>query len=135
MTDISGGSDCLHLVTAHPYAELVQRLKRDKVHVIEIESGETVEELFQALKAQVPMDPPIGGTVNWDALSDSLWAGLDGIATPVALAWKDAWKLKRHDPQSFQTAEEILRTICTHLSSGSYGARRKSVQIILASEP
>ena len=46
------------------------------------------ESFFEAVKAVIPLDPPLIGNRSWDALSDSLWGGLDGIDTKrIAIVW------------------------------------------------
>jgi hypothetical protein len=43
---------------------------------------------FEAMKALLPLDPPLVGNRSWDALSDSLWSGLDQLAADnIAIVW------------------------------------------------
>ena len=43
---------------------------------------------FEGIRKSLPLDPPVVGDHSWDALSDSLWNGLDGVdANAIAIIW------------------------------------------------
>lgn len=49
------------------------------------------DRFYQAVKTQLPLDPPLSGTTaHWDALADSLWGGIAFLEAPrVAIIWTD----------------------------------------------
>jgi hypothetical protein len=68
------------------------------------------------VKQKVPLDPPLSGRVNWDALSDSLWHGL--AAQPqrhVAICWLDAHLFLHRDPAGFHIAVEVFQDVALML--------------------
>jgi hypothetical protein len=54
-------------------------------------NGEEIHDtgsLFQQIAASFPQDPPLSGNCNWDALTDSLFGGLDQLGEArVAFIW------------------------------------------------
>lgn len=72
----------------------------------------------------VPLDPAISGRVNWDALADSLWSGLDGLAPgSIAIVWRGAERLQHAEPRAFAIASDILTSTAAQLTQGRDGAR------------
>ena len=52
---------------------------------------ESVAKLFQEMRAILPLDPPLSGSVKWAAFEDSLFGGLDQLrAENVAILLHDA---------------------------------------------
>lgn len=55
---------------------------------------------------------------SWDALADSLWGGLHGLADQkIVVAWTDAFLMKLHSPQEFSVAIQILSELTESFSS------------------
>jgi hypothetical protein len=68
-------------VETRSYWQLVQSLRQEAFKVLELD-GETItdaQSLFAEINRKLPLDPPLSGRVNWDALSDSLWGGLEKL--------------------------------------------------------
>src|ERR1700722_16146664 len=54
---------------------------------------------FDAVRATLPLDPPLLGTRSWDALSDSLWEGLRTLDTDrVLIIWPNSTTMARAAP-------------------------------------
>jgi len=67
------------------------------------------QSFFSNAKAVLPLDPPISGSVNWDAFRDSLYGGLDASTEQrIAIVVDDASVFRTDDPVGFETACECL---------------------------
>jgi hypothetical protein len=70
--------------------------------------------LFEAMRTILPMDPPLVGSRSWDALSDSLWGGIDQLGEErVAIIWPKA-QLK--PVSDLDTALAVLEGVALSLS-------------------
>ena len=68
---------------------------------------------FEGVRAVLPLDPPLVGNQSWDALSDSVWAGLDQTeGKRIAIVWPQA----RLAVPELQTAVRILEDLTESLS-------------------
>ena len=57
------------------------------------------EAFFDAVRATLPLDPPLQSSRSWDALSDSLWEGLLQLdVNGIVIAWPDAAGFKGRQP-------------------------------------
>ncbi len=78
----------------------------------------TRADFFDAVRASLPLDPPLVGSKSWDALSDSLWGGIDGVDTSIVLiTWTGAADLQRASPDDFDTAMAVLRDLTSSLGN------------------
>lgn len=67
---------------------------------------------FDAIKATLPLDPPIVGSQSWDALSDSIWNGLDNsTAQQLAIIWPGSDEMARTECEEFEQATSVLSDI------------------------
>ena len=72
---------------------------------------------FEAMKERLPLDPPVVGSEKWDALSDSLWGGLDAFGpNEVAIVWPGSRAMADTAPNAFAIACEILSNVATSLA-------------------
>ena len=63
------------------------------------------QSFFESVKCLLPLDPPLLGSQNWDALSDSLWEGLYLLsAKRIAILWPNTEAMEAHSPTEFQMA-------------------------------
>lgn len=77
-------------------------------------AGASKTELFDNARRVLPLDPPLGPYLKWDALSDSLSNGLIELdSSAVAIAWIDADRLQSVDPESFHTAVEVFKHVAS----------------------
>jgi len=75
------------------------------------------DEFFDGVRCTLPLDPPLHSNRSWDALADSLWAGLDGLPDDrIVVVWSDASSMEAHAPDDFAIAAEILRELPQSLS-------------------
>jgi hypothetical protein len=91
------------------------------------------ESVFKAIRASCPLDPPLHGNRNWDALSDSLWNGLYELEQDcILIVWPDADALRRAAPDEHQVALEVLADIAETLADPKFtGGKPKRVKIVL----
>ena len=117
----------------------VRRLRQDGWLLLTI-SGRTADKqtFGDAVRAAVPLDPPIGlGPCNWDALADSLFGGLEGLASPrIALVWLDSDTMRDASPGDFAIALEVLGKAAEDASDPRFtSGRPKEVAVIITREP
>jgi hypothetical protein len=89
---------------------------------------------FDAVRATLPLDPPVVGSHSWDALSDSLWEGLYALSNPrVAVLWPNAKGMAQSDQSAFETALSVLADVVASLSNPS-ATRGKPKEVALVVE-
>jgi hypothetical protein len=72
---------------------------------------------FDAVRATFPLDPPLLGSGNWDALSDSLWEGLcTHEARSIAILWPGARAMASSAPDDFEIALNVLADVAGSLA-------------------
>lgn len=89
--------------------------------------------LFDAIRAALPLDPPIERLVSWDALEDSIWEGLMEIpAKRIAVLWLDFNVFHRAAPTEAKLFSELLEGISASLANPQFAAGTpKQVAIVL----
>jgi hypothetical protein len=64
---------------------------------------------IRGVKSKVPLNPPLVSDDNWNALSDSLFSGIEDLAAErVALIWPGSTTMAELAPDDFAIAQEIL---------------------------
>ena len=72
---------------------------------------------FDAIRATLPLDPPLIGSRSWDALSDSLWEGLQTHAAKrIAILWPNTRTLADSSLSDFETALSVLVDVASSLA-------------------
>jgi hypothetical protein len=72
---------------------------------------------FDAVRATLPLDPPLVGSCSWDALSDSLWEGLHAhAARRIAIVWPGTRAMESSAPSELETALSVLADVASTLS-------------------
>lgn len=72
---------------------------------------------FDAVRAVLPLDPPLLGNRSWDALSDSIWGGLDALDSDrIAIIWENAASLQDASHTDYETALEIFMELSASLA-------------------
>lgn len=97
-----------------------QRLSECGWSIYQLDGIGDAPTLFSVVKQKLPLDPPLSGNVNWNALSDSLWYGL--VAQPpqkVAICWLDAHLLLQCDSAAFLIAVECFQDVALMLRDES----------------
>ena len=89
---------------------------------------------FEGVRKSLPLDPPVVGDYSWDALSDSLWNGLDGVdASAIAIIWPGSREMARAQPEDFEIAKSILSDLTESLADAvATVGNVKQVVVILA---
>jgi hypothetical protein len=66
-----------------------------------------------AVRASLPLDPPLSESgVNWDAMEDSIWGGIDTVEeSRVVIVWPDASKMKVLSSAEFEIALAVLTEV------------------------
>lgn len=76
------------------------------------------DDFFEAVRDTLPLEPPLQSNRSWDALSDSLWAGLDRLPDgKIVIVWPEALAMKTHAVQDFDIATDILAELPKSLSN------------------
>lgn len=80
-------------------------------------------EFFDAVRAVLPLAPPLHpNDENWDALNDSLWAGLHSLHTPGnIIVWRGFDLLKNNSGSDFEIALGVFDSIANTISDPKYG--------------
>jgi hypothetical protein len=91
------------------------------------------QSFFEAIRAALPLDPPIVGSRSWDALSDSLWGGLDSLdATRVLILWPNSSAMRRSAPDDYELAASVLADVATSLGDpNATDGNPKEVSVLL----
>lgn len=81
------------------------------------EKNQSKEDFFDAIRKTLPLDPPLQSNRSWDALSDSLWSGLDGLPdNPIVIIWENSCQMEISAPEDFRIALEILKDLAESLT-------------------
>lgn len=89
--------------------------------------------LFEGVRSTIPLDPPVLSDDNWNALSDSLWSGIDGLdADCVALIWPESGTMAELAAEDFGIAKELLADLASSLAdSDATGGEPTNLMVIL----
>lgn len=105
--------------------EIVIRQIQDmdyKIYYIDGKKTSTIEELFVWIKERLPLDPPLSGSVNFDAFVDSLWGGLDNQDYErVAIVWGYPNELMKQDKNRFEKLVQCMNEVAKELLLEEYG--------------
>jgi RNAse (barnase) inhibitor barstar len=78
----------------------------------------TKRDFFRAISQKIQLDPPLGDGLRWDALSDSLWNGLDLLeSSKVLIVWPNASLMKTDSPEEFSIATSVLSDVAASLGT------------------
>ena len=103
----------VHERSSVPSEELVANLESAgwRTYVIAREPMSKAE-FFEAVKASIPTDPPLGPHPNWDGLLDSVRNGLTELnAERVAIVWPKSSMFAAADPAAYKVAREVLTDV------------------------
>jgi Barstar (barnase inhibitor) len=101
----------LNLINVAEAGEITQAAAESgyPLYLIDTERGSSREVFFEAVKASIPLDPPIHGSRSWEALADSLWEGLHAQHFDrVVILWPDASEMAEDSPREYATAIDVL---------------------------
>jgi hypothetical protein len=91
------------------------------------------ESFFEAVRATLPLDPPLVGSRSWDALSDSLWSGLNAIGEKrIVIVWPNSTTMRRSAADDYDLAWNILADVAATLADPkATNGNPKEVTILL----
>jgi hypothetical protein len=125
----------VHDLTGSDVATLAGELREAgrKVFILPLGIADR-ESFFRGVRQAVPLDPPVLSDSNWDALSDSIWNGLDSLdESRVAIVWPESQTMAQVAPDDYVVAQEILANITKSLASAKATVGRpKDVIVCLA---
>lgn len=109
------------------------------VFVLPAEGVDGREPFFCAVRAALPLDPPLAGSGSWDAMSDSLWQGLHALpCSHIAILWPNASSMAAMAPADFDLALCVLGDVADQLADPRVcGAhhRVKRLSVVVESAP
>ena len=75
------------------------------------------DSFFEAVRRSLPLDPPLVGTRSWDALSDSLWGGLDALNNNrIVIIWPNSVGMSRASQKDYTLALKVLQDVAASLA-------------------
>jgi len=75
------------------------------------------ESLFEAVRMSLPLDPPLVGSKSWDAMSDSLWSGLDALTSGrIIIIWTNSSAMEQLAPRDFELALKVFEDVAQSLA-------------------
>lgn len=97
-------------VNASEAEKIVSERQREGWRIFRLPAHITsADEFFEGVRRTLPLDPPLHSNRSWDALEDSLWAGLHSLGeSRIVMVWPDAFEMEVHSPKDFAIAENIL---------------------------
>ena len=92
--------------------------ERSGWRIFRLPYGISSKEAFIAgVRSTLPLDPPLYGNKNWDALPDSLFSGLHATDEDrIAIVWPDGSQLEARAPADFLVASDILADLPAQLA-------------------
>ncbi len=77
----------------------------------------TRDSFFDAVRKSIPLDPPIMSSRSWDALSDSLWSGLNSLDKDrVLIIWPNSAEMAKSSARDFEMALNVLKDVAVSLA-------------------
>lgn len=99
------------LISDQRAKELEKQLRESGWHTFVLDGPESRDSFFERAR-DLPSDPPMGRSPNWDGFADSLSGGLIEFREPlIAIVWRDAHSLQKSDPASFTVALNVLNHV------------------------
>ncbi len=114
----------LSCVNAQSLNALKSMLQMMAYKVFEIDGSriEDAQTFFQIAKKVLPLDPPISGRVNWDALSDSMWGGVDRLGEPrVAYVWTNVERMLDRGLYDLLMASSCFQDVAVSVHDPQHG--------------
>lgn len=91
---------------------------------------------FDAVRATLPLDPPLHGHASWDALADSLWEGLHaGGARAVRILWPGAETMATSARADYEMATRVIADVIRSLGDASATSGRPTRVTLVVQGP
>ncbi|NKI96516.1 barstar family protein [Rhizobacter sp. SG703] len=92
------------------------------------------DEFFEGVRRVLPLDPILQSNRSWDALADSLWAGLDGLdEEKIVIIWPDSSIMELRSPKDYEIAVDVLRALPDSLADKNVTAGPTKQLLIIRS--
>lgn len=106
------------VVDASEAEKIVSERQREGWRIFRLPAHITsADDFFEGIRRTLPLDPPLHSNRSWDALADSLWAGLHSLEeSRIVMVWPDAVGMEVHSPKDFAIAEDILSALPSSLA-------------------
>lgn len=107
-----------------------------RVYSVTTAGGSGRVAFFNAVRAALPLDPPVVSSRSLDALSDSLWGGLYSTDDQkIAIIWEDSSSFFEDSPEEFEDACSVLAEVAESLADPTFTAgQSKQVRVFVARE-
>lgn len=87
------------------------------VYVLGASLAATRDGFFAAVRAVIPMDPPLASAYSWDALSDSMFGGLYLLPEDeIVILWPESSAFSAAEPREYEIAVAVLADVAQTLS-------------------
>lgn len=91
---------------------------------------------FDAVRATLPLDPPLQGSTSWDALADSLWEGLHQAgARRVWIVWPGADAMANAAREDFAHAIRVMASVIEPLGDATATNGRPTALTFIVEAP
>ncbi|WP_326560011.1 barstar family protein [Micromonospora sp. NBC_01796] len=114
------------------------RMQGMRVYSLSTGAGGGRDAFFDAVRATLPLDPPLASNYSWDALADSIFGGLVILDVDrVLVVWTDAAEMTAAAPVDADTAASVLVQTAADLAEPRYtqGHPVFSVTVLMVTEP
>jgi hypothetical protein len=127
---LEGGIFAMGGRTADQIQELANHMNL-ACYEVSTPAGAEGTDLFSSIRSTLPLDPPIFSD-NWDALIDSLDAGIASIEESGAIiVWPDASNLRERSPGDYRIAMASLARVTEHLANAEWTVEPKLLMIFV----
>lgn len=135
MTDFESGLTWVRGDEMHSLASSVAR-QGYRVYSITTAGGSGRAAFFNAVRAALPLDPPVLSSRSLDALSDSLWGGIYSTDDQkIAIIWEDSSRFFEDTPEDFEGACSVLTEVTEALADRTFTAGQpKQVRVFVSRE-
>ena len=126
----------LHHMDASDLDNVAAEAELDQWKVFELDGRTAIDRgdsFFDSVRDSLPMDPPLQRNRSWDALSDSLWGGIDSLpCDKVLIIWRYSSTMASATSSDYEIAKEILNDVsCSLGRSDDTDGNTKEVCVIV----
>ncbi len=90
----------------------LEQFRAERVFALDGTVIKSQEDFVRECSCVLPLDPPLGPGLRWDAFSDSLWSGIDELrVSKVAIVWYRADVLAVADPNVYAEAQRCFQEV------------------------
>lgn len=87
---------------------------------------------WAAVRQALPSDPAFGSKPSWDGFADSLFGGIDRLAsTKIAIVWMVAHRMARASPDEFSMAVDCFTSVASQLADLGTGVSCQNELIVV----